>query len=87
MNVETRINIATNLRAERERLGLSSGAFARLTGISREGLRKYENGQRRVSAEWLADAAKLGVDGQFILTGERSLEFEIADRLAARDRP
>ncbi len=67
-----RSDIAIRLVEERARLRFSQADFADKTGISREGLRLYEAGQRGMSAEFLAEAAFLGVDVQFVLAGVRS---------------
>lgn len=73
-----REKIATRLTEERARLGFSQADFARKTGISREGLRLYETGQRDVSAEFLAIAVGFGVDVQYILSGIRSTNANLA---------
>ncbi|EKP0308469.1 MULTISPECIES: helix-turn-helix domain-containing protein [Aeromonas] len=71
MNID-RADIATRLIEERARTGYSQADFARQLELSREGLRLYEMGQRGLSAEFLAKAACLGVDVQYVLTGVRS---------------
>lgn len=70
-----RADIAIRLVEERVRHGFSQADFAEKTGLSREGLRLYETGQRGMSAEFLAEAASLGVDVQYVLVGLRSLNF------------
>lgn len=67
-----RSEIAIRLTEERGRTGYSQADFARKTGISREGLRLYEMGQRSINGEFLSAAAELGMDVQYILTGVRS---------------
>lgn len=67
-----RVEIAHRLIEERSRLGYSQSSFANQLDISREGLRLYEMGQRGIGAEFLAKAAMLGVDVQYILTGIES---------------
>lgn len=69
---ERRPNLALRLVEERARLGYSQADFARKMAISREGLRLYETGQRGMAAEFLAEAASLGLDVQYVLTGHRS---------------
>ncbi|EOF4357771.1 ORF6C domain-containing protein [Pseudomonas aeruginosa] len=64
-----RADIAIRLVEERTRTGFTQADFARQLEISREGLRLYELGQRGLSAEFLAQAAALGVDVQYVLTG------------------
>lgn len=67
-----RIEIAMNLIDERERLGYSRSNFAVQVGMTGESLRLYELGKTNMSAEFLAAAAQLGVDVQFVLTGVKS---------------
>jgi transcriptional regulator with XRE-family HTH domain len=67
-----RVNIAVRLVEERTRLGFSQRDFAAKLGVSAEGLRLYETGQRGVSGEFLAHAATLGLDVQYVLTGVES---------------
>lgn len=67
-----RADLAIRLVEERARLGFSQADFAQKVGISREGLRLYEVGQRGMSAEFLAESASLGLDVQYVLTGMRS---------------
>lgn len=73
--VNLRQQIASRLRSERQRLGFSRRAFAYLSGISNEGLRQCEQGLRGFRAEWLARAMCLGCDGQYVLTGVRSINL------------
>ncbi|MDD5297643.1 MAG: helix-turn-helix transcriptional regulator [Rhodocyclaceae bacterium] len=75
-----REDIAVRLAEERTRVGYSQVAFARELGISREGLRQYETGQSGISGEFLAKAASLGVDVQYVLTGIRSANAPEAER-------
>ncbi|EAM4462184.1 transcriptional regulator [Salmonella enterica subsp. enterica serovar Oranienburg] len=67
-----RVEMAVRLVEERARLGYSQVSFANQLDISREGLRLYETGQRSIGAEFLAKAAMLGVDVQYVLTGVES---------------
>ena len=67
-----RADLAIRFVEERSRLRFSQADFADKAGISREGLRLYEAGQRGMSAEFLAEAASLGVDVQYVLTGTHS---------------
>lgn len=64
--------IARRLTEERARTGYSQADFARKLGVTREGMRLYENGTTRVPAELLAKAIGLGVDVQYVLCGVRS---------------
>lgn len=73
---DIRVEIAHRLIEERGRLGYSQVSFANQLDISREGLRLYEMGQRGIGAEFLAKAAMLGADVQYILTGIKSQNRE-----------
>lgn len=75
-------DISIRLKEERTRLGFTQADFARKLGVSREGLRLYENGAREIGAEFLAQAVQLGADVQYILTGIRSKNVEEAEKAA-----
>lgn len=75
-----RSEIAIRLIEERGRTGYSQADFARKTGMSREGLRLYEMGQRSINGEFLSAAAELGADVQYILTGVRSANLQQVTR-------
>lgn len=81
-----REKIALRFTEERARLGFSQADFARKLAISREGLRKYENGQTQIGTELLAAAATLGLDVQYVICGVRSSDLnKIGDRLGAEN--
>jgi len=82
MGIE-RSDIAIRLVEERTRIGYSQAALARELGISREGVRLYEIGQNGLSGEFLAKAAGLGVDVQYVLTGVRSQNLAAAEKAAS----
>lgn len=75
-----REKIALRLTEERARLGITQANLARELGVSREGLRLYETGQREVGGEFLARAAKLRFDVQYILCGLRSTNLAKIDQ-------
>lgn len=75
-----RIELAMNLIDERERLGYSRKNFATQVNMSTENLRLYETGKTNMSADFLAAAAQLGVDVQFILTGIRSENLHLVSQ-------
>ncbi|RRW89176.1 helix-turn-helix domain-containing protein [Pandoraea apista] len=77
-----RAEIAIRLIEERAKAGYSQADFARQLDISGETLRRYEMGLREMGAEFLARAASLGVDVQYILTGARSTNASEAERAA-----
>lgn len=79
-----RADLAIRLVEERQRLQYSQADFAVKVGMSREGLRLYETGQRSISAEFLAEATALGLDSQYVLTGIRSANIrEVEQRPAS----
>lgn len=82
MSIE-RADIAIRVVEERTRTGFSQADFAGKLGISREGLRLYESGQRGISAEFLAQAATLGIDVQYVLLGIRSTNAREAEKAVA----
>lgn len=57
---------------ERARLGFSQADMARIMGVSRETIRKYENGLTWPGGENLALAAAAGLDIAFIFLGKRT---------------
>jgi transcriptional regulator with XRE-family HTH domain len=67
-----REDIAVRLIEERARIGYTQRDFAAKVGITTESLRLYELGQRGISAEFMAKAAMLGIDVQYVLTGVAS---------------
>lgn len=64
--------VGIRLAEERERLGYTRVAFARLLGLSTEGLRLIEQGKSDFKVNVLTSAASSGVDVQFVLTGVKS---------------
>jgi hypothetical protein len=77
-----RSEIAIRLVEERTRVGYSQADFARQLSVSREMLRRYETGASGLSGEFLADAASLGVDVQYVLTGVASQNRDEAVKAA-----
>lgn len=65
--------IASRLIEERERLRLSQPALAEMGGTKLRTLQNWESAKNFPSSEFLADAAKFGVDVQYVITGRRSL--------------
>jgi transcriptional regulator with XRE-family HTH domain len=65
--------IGGRLKEERERLSLGVAEFAALGGLKRLAQQRYEAGKRIPDALFLArlDAAQVGADVQYILTGRR----------------
>lgn len=67
-------NFETRLKEERKRLGLKGGQLAQLGGVSAVSQSCYEKGKQLPGATYLAAIAAVGVDVQYILTGQRSAE-------------
>jgi transcriptional regulator with XRE-family HTH domain len=64
--------IGDRLRAERNRLGLSQESFAEIGGVKKLAQISYEQGKTLPDAGYLYAVADLGVDVQFVVTGEHS---------------
>ena len=65
-------NISMRWTEERSRLGFSQADIARNVGVSRETMRKWENGLGEVSVGALEIAASLGFDVLYVITGRRA---------------
>lgn len=63
--------VGNRLREERERLGLIQVEMAEKANISRITQQHYENDRRKPDTDYLALVAALGVDVQYVITGER----------------
>ena len=75
-----REDIGIRLVEERTRLGYSQADFAHQTNVSREALRLNEIGKSGMSAEFLARAAQLGLDVQYVVIGIRSNNQPITEK-------
>lgn len=64
--------IGERLREERERIGLSQGAFGEIGGVKANAQGNYEKGERFPDAAYLAAVAERGVDVLYIVTGQRT---------------
>jgi transcriptional regulator with XRE-family HTH domain len=67
------------LREERNRLGFTQDAFAKLCGVARRAQASYEAGERFPDAKYLIQAAKAGVNTRFVLSGFKGDAAEMAD--------
>lgn len=67
-------NFETRLKEERKRLGLKGGQLAQIGGVSAVSQSSYEKGKQLPGAAYLAAIAAVGVDVQYVLTGQRSAE-------------
>lgn len=57
------------LKQERQRLGLSQEAFARIGGVGKRTQINYESGERRPDAAYFEGIASAGANVDYILTG------------------
>ena len=62
------------LKAERKRLGLKSMELAQIGNVGAVAQSNYERGKRHPDSAYLAAIAAVGVDVQYVLTGQRSAE-------------
>ena len=63
------VDIASRLKDERERLGLTQTEMASHAGVGRKTQFNYETGERLPDAGYLAAVDALGVDVQYVVTG------------------
>lgn len=73
--------IGARLRVERHRLQLNQTEFAQLGGVRKLAQLRYEHNERMPDAQYLLALAQAGVDIQYVLTGERSLNWGENPRL------
>lgn len=64
--------IGVRIREERLRLNLSQTEMGEIAGVTKNTQRLYESDQRLPKADYLASAARAGIDTQYVLTGEHS---------------
>lgn len=69
-------DFGTRLRDERIKLGLSQTEFGGHGGVRKNTQSKYETNERAPDALYLAKVAKIGVDVQYVLTGEPRAEAD-----------
>jgi transcriptional regulator with XRE-family HTH domain len=81
----TRTDVASRLRAAREKAGLSQGQVAKMLGLHRPTISEIEAGRRRISAEELSQLAKAyDVSVSWLANGEPEVR-DPAVELAARE--
>ncbi len=66
-----KLDIGVRLKEERERLGFVQTQFAAIGNASKRAQINYEQGISSPDANYLCCLGKVGVDVQFIVTGER----------------
>ncbi|WP_312466980.1 helix-turn-helix domain-containing protein [Stutzerimonas nitrititolerans] len=79
------MNLATRLKAERERLGFSQTDFAALAGASKHSQINWEKGAAAPNATVLAAWAAHGMDVLYVVTGQRSNRQTSADMTESAD--
>jgi transcriptional regulator with XRE-family HTH domain len=65
-------SIGEILKEERARLGMNQDEFSAVGGLKRRALTLYEQNVRSPDAAYLRALAAIGVDVQYILTGEQA---------------
>lgn len=73
MNEKSSASISARFKEERERLGLTQQDIAAVGGVGHRTVQGWESGSFAPKAEFLAHAATIGVDVQYVITGHRSL--------------
>lgn len=66
------MTIGARLKAERERLGLTQPAIAKVAGTTKKSQIDYEKGTTSPKADYLLAVSQAGVDLMYVLTGKRS---------------
>ena len=80
-----RTDVASRLRAAREKAGLSQGQVAKMLGLHRPTISEIEAGRRKISAEELSELAKAyDVSVSWLADGEAEVR-DPAIELAARE--
>lgn len=62
-------NIGLRLKEERERLGITQIALAKVGGVEKNAQSHYERGSRVPKADYLQSVASVGVDVCYVVTG------------------
>ena len=68
--------LGDRLREERVRLDMTQQAFADACGINKRGQVRYEGDEQVPGGGYLAAAAELGIDVNYVLTGRRVGEMD-----------
>lgn len=75
------------LKAERQRLGLTQAELAKATGITTRTVTDWEAGRTSPSVQNLTQLMDHGMDGIFVLTGDRADQLERAAAHRPDTRP
>lgn len=65
------MTIGERLKEERNRIGANQTVFAEKCGVSKNTQLAYEKGERSPDAAYLANAAAVGIDVLYVVTGSR----------------
>lgn len=79
------MTLQDRLKEERERLGFNQTQFGAIGGTTKKSQIDYEKGTTQPRASYLAALAKIGVDVQYVLTGERSAQALSNDEILLLD--
>ena len=77
------LNLNERLVEERKRLKLNQKDFSALAGVSKTTQFNYEKGDRVPDALYLQAIAQSGVDILYLVTGSRSLNFDLSSQETA----
>ena len=78
------VSFGERLREERERMGLTQTDFGDLAGVTKKTQMLYESGDRSPKADYLSAIGTVGVDVEYLLTGNRSVRGAIGSPGASR---
>lgn len=67
------LHIGQRLKEERERIKLNQDAMASVGGVGRKSQFNYESGDRCPDASYLSALSVIGVDVQYVITGQRAV--------------
>lgn len=85
INSEEYIMISDRLKNERERLKLTQPEFAEASGVSKRTVIEWEKGNTSPNAVQLSSLSGVGVDVQYVLTGEKSTFKKLMDKFEEED--
>ncbi|QBH98698.1 XRE family transcriptional regulator [Limnobaculum zhutongyuii] len=77
--------INDRLKNERERLRLTQPEFAEASGVSKRTVIEWEKGNTSPNAVQLSSLSGVGVDVQYVLTGEKSTFKKLMDKFEEED--
>lgn len=75
------MTLGQRVKEERERLRMTQVAFAEACGVKKRQQIYFEQDQNVPGGSYLIEAARLGCDVQYVLTGVRSANFSQAEKV------